>query len=186
MKTHQHTPKKGSTALALLHQAPETADAPLLEFSHDDEVSLQRNEPDYIRVDIELATPLTLVQACPLPSQTPVSPLFLNQAREQGLDPAYHPARFLGAIAVSTNDLVDARLHIQGNHTQHLAIMAKSEQGLDTDCINEVLSTLCFELPPGVLLHDAPSPDLRIVWTDETGATEAQRIPGHCVQQAAA
>ncbi len=173
----------------VIHFLPHPKDigeAELLDISHDAQVDLQRDEPDYIRVDIELAEPFSLVQACALPNHAPASRHFLTQAREAGLDAAYHPARFLGAIAVSTNDMVDAQLRIQGNHSQHLAIVARSERGLDTDCINEVLSTLCFEVPPGVVLRDAPSPDLRIIWTDETGATESQRIPGQFVHLAAA
>ncbi len=173
--------------ITLLPNPKEIEGSDLLEISRDEQVTVIRDEPDYVRVDIELAEPLNLVAACALPDQTPQSAHFWQQARVQGIDPAYHPARFLGAIAVSTNDMVNAHLHIHGNHSQHLAIVPKAEErGLDTDCINEVLSTLCFELPPGVVLHDAPSPDLRIIWTDETGATESQRIPGEFLHRAAA
>ncbi|MEY4764976.1 MAG: hypothetical protein RI907_1649 [Pseudomonadota bacterium] len=167
--------------------APNTAHVDdLLVFSQDDHVDVHVEEPEYVRVDIELADPLKLVAACPLPGQRQLKRQFLKQGHAQGLDPAFHPARFLGAIAVSTNDLVNAHLKIDGNHSLHLAIVPKDEKGLDTDCINEVLSTLCIELPPGVVLHDAPSPDLRIIWTDETGATESQRIPGEFLHHAAA
>ena len=175
------------TAPRTQHQAARHADArALIEISQDDHVQVNDTELHYVRVDIELAEPLQVVAACPLPARPQVSRQFLKQAREQGLDPAFHPARFLGAIAVSTNDIVNAHLLIDGNHTQHLAIVPKAESGLDTDCINEVLSTLCFEIPPGVVLSDAPSPDLRIIWTDESGTTETQRIPGQFVHQAAA
>ncbi len=175
-----------STVIPLLSQPKDITGSFELDISQDEHVQVHQDEPDYVRVDIELAEPLSLVSACALPASGELQPQFLNQARAQGIDPAYHPARFLGAIAVSTNDMVDSHLRIQGNHSQHLAIVPKAERGLDTDCINEVLSTLCFELPPGVVLHDAPSPDLRIIWTDETGATETQRIPGSCVHLAAA
>lgn len=157
---------------------PAANQAPLLEISQDDHVSVFNEEPEYVRVDIEVAEPLAVVSACPLPRARTLRQQFLQQARPQGLDPAFHPARFLGAIAVSTNDMVDAHLTINGNHSQHLAIVPKAEHGLDTDCINEVLSTLCLEMPPGVVLRDAPSPDLRIIWTDEHGHTEVQRILG--------
>ncbi len=175
-----------STVIPLLSQPKDIAGTFVLDLSQDEHVEVRQDEPDYVRVDIELAEPLTLVPACPLPAPRHLARQFLSQGRAQGIDPAYHPARFLGAIAVSTNDMVDTRLRIQGNHSQHLAIVSKAEHGLDTDCINEVLSTLCFELPPGVVLHDAPSPDLRIIWTDETGATETQRIPGGNIHLAAA
>jgi hypothetical protein len=171
-----------STVIPLLSQPKDITGGFELDISQDEHVEVHQDEPDYVRVDIELAEPLSLVSACALPG----SGQFLNQARAQGIDPTCPPARFLGAIAVSTNDMVESHLRIQGNHSQHLAIVPKAEHGLDTDCINEVLSTLCIELPPGVVLHDAPSPDLRIIWTDETGATETQRIPGSSVHLAAA
>ncbi len=174
-----------STVIPLLSQPKDLTGHFEMDISQDEHVDVGQDEPDYVRVDIELAEPLTLVSACTLPAPRKLARQFLSQGRAQGIDPAYHPARFLGAIAVSTNDMVNAHLRIQGNHSQHLAIVPKAERGLDTDCINEVLSTLCFELPPGVVLHDAPSPDLRIIWTDETGATETQRIPGNFVHLAA-
>jgi hypothetical protein len=173
-----------STVIPLLSQPKDLTGHFEMDISQDEHVDVHQDEPDYVRVDIELAEPLSLVSACPLPAPRKLARQFLKQARAQGIDPTYHPARFLGAIAVSTNDMVDTHLRIQGNHSQHLAIVPKAERGLDTDCINEVLSTLCFELPPGVVLHDAPSPDLRIIWTDETGATETQRIPGNFVHLA--
>ncbi len=164
-----------------------TANAPseLLEISQDEHVSVFNEEPEYVRVDIELADPLAVVAACTLPRPRNLARQFLKQAHPQGLDPAYPPARFLGAVAVSTNDMVNAHLCISGNHSQHLAIVPKAEHGLDTDCINEVLSTLCLEMPPGVVLRDAPSPDLRIIWTDENGCTETQRINGKQLHWAA-